>query len=139
MAAEFVINNTIRTLKKLSGDAFLTKVRGVRTPDARGIIVGLVSQGSSGHAFLIQHEGQKFPAIYFAKDLLPEPSYWKVAWARDGITYFKEFNTRVDAENFSEDDLYGESILITGPYYGAKELEEGQSMKNLFDHLMDND
>lgn len=83
---------TVRTNQKLSSDDFLdhkgSKAR--RKPNAFGYIVDQVYQGGIGPAYLVMHEGEKDPAIYFPKDFEEAISYWKITYHIDGVTYFKE-------------------------------------------------
>ena len=109
-----------------------------RRPDAPGHIVGTL-----GKWYLVLHDGETVPAIYALEELRPEPhAYWRVTHTLLGQPYFKEIGTYREAGTHLEElgKLGGVAVSIEGPFYSAKELEEGAvPTRNLFDHLNDDD
>jgi hypothetical protein len=130
---------TVRTNPKLSSDDFLDRggSKARRKSNALGYIVDQVSQGGLGSAYLVLHEGEKSPAIYFPKDFEEAISYWKITYHMDGVTYFKELASHKKVKLWLKVNPGVEKgATVEGPFYSAKELEEGtQGNKSLFDHL----
>jgi len=111
-----------------------------RRPNAPGYVTGIVT-GILGKWYLVVHEGETIPAIYNPEELTLEPNaYWRVQHVLSGQTYFKEWATYLEVEEHLEEisTAGGVSIMVEGPFYSAKELEEGLiPSKSLFDHLED--
>lgn len=134
----FTSKVTVRTTLPLGRSETLGSVQNkqIRRPDAPGYITGML-----GKWFLVLHEGETTPAIYNPEELRLEPhAYWRVTHTLAGQPYFKEFGTYREVEKHLKalGKLGGVALGIEGPFYSAKELEEGPvPTRNLFDHLND--